>query len=109
MSQNLELYALHASICQTLANPRRLAIIDHLRAGEKSVGELMEAMEIGQANLSQHLAVMRQRGIVIPRREGANVYYRLGNPKILQACDLMREVLLENLKAGAELAHTVRG
>ena len=99
-----QLYELHASICQTLANPKRLEVIDRLRDGEQSVSELAEAMKIGQANLSQHLAVMRQKGIVATRREGLNVYYRLSNPKIIRACDLMRQVLLEHLEAGAELA-----
>lgn len=101
---NSQLYELHASICQTLANPKRLEVIDRLRDGEQSVSELAEAMKIGQANLSQHLAVMRQKGIVATRREGLNVYYRLSNPKIIKACDLMRQVLLEHLEAGAELA-----
>ena len=99
-----QLYELHASICQTLANPKRLEVIDRLRDGEQSVTELAEAMKISQANLSQHLAVMRQKGIVATRREGLNVYYRLSNPKIIKACDLMRQVLLEHLEAGAELA-----
>lgn len=102
------LYELHAGICQTLSNPKRLEIIDHLRSGEKSVTELVEAMNISQANLSQHLSLMRQKGIVTPRREGLNVYYRSSNAKIVQACDLMREVLLENLEAGAELAEAAR-
>ncbi len=99
-----QLYELHAGICQTLANPKRLEVIDLLRDGEKSVTEIAEAMEISQANLSQHLTVMRQKGIVVPRREGVNVYYRLSNPKIIKACDLMRQVLLEHLQAGVELA-----
>ena len=99
-----QLYELHASICQTLANPKRLEVIDRLRDGEQSVSDLAGAMKIGQANLSQHLAVMRQKGIVATRREGLNVYYRLSNPKIIKACDLMRQVLLEHLEAGAELA-----
>ncbi len=101
---NSQLYELHASICQTLANPKRLEVIDRLRDGEQSVTELADAMKISQANLSQHLAVMRQKGIVATRREGLNVYYRLSNPKIIKACDLMRQVLLEHLEAGAELA-----
>ncbi len=99
-----QLYELHASICQTLANPKRLEVIDRLRDGEQSVSELAEAMKISQANLSQHLAVMRQKGIVATRREGLNVYYRLSNPKIIKACDLMRQVLLEHLEAAAESA-----
>ncbi len=99
-----ELYKLHASICHTLSNPKRLEIIDRLRQGEMSVTELAEALAISQANLSQHLAIMRQKGIVTTRREGLSIYYRLSNPKIIQACELMREVLLEHLEAGAKLA-----
>jgi len=99
-----QIYKLHASICHTLANPKRLEIIDKLRARELSVTELAEALEISQANLSQHLAIMRQKGIVTTRREGLNVFYKLNNPKIIQACDLMRQVLLEHLESAAELA-----
>jgi ArsR family transcriptional regulator, virulence genes transcriptional regulator len=99
-----QLYELHAAICQTLANPKRLEIIDRLRDGEMPVSELAEAMGISQASLSQHLAVMRQKGIVTTRRAGLNIYYRLSNPKIIKACDLMRQVLLEYLEAGAALA-----
>ena len=98
------LYKLHASICHTLANPKRLEIIDKLRVGELSVTELVEALEISQSNLSQHLSVMRQRGIVTTRREGLNVFYRLSNSKITQACDLMWQVLLENLEADVAVA-----
>ncbi len=99
-----QLYKLHANICHTLANPKRLEIIDQLRSGEMSVTQLAKAMQISQANLSQHLAIMRQKGIVETRREALNVYYQLSSPKIVKACDLMRQVLLEHLEAGAELA-----
>ena len=98
------LYALQASICQTLAHPKRLEAIDRLRQGEISVTDLAEALDISQPNLSQHLTLMRQKGIVTTRREGLNVYYRLASPKIVKACDLMREVLVEHLEAGAALA-----
>ena len=101
---NREIYKLHASICHTLANPKRLEIIDKLRARELSVTALAESLEISQSNLSQHLALMRQRGILTTRREGLNVFYALSNPKIIQACELMRQVLLEYLEAGTELA-----
>ena len=103
-----QLYELHAGICQTLANPKRLEIIAHLRSGEKTVGELTKSMQISQANLSQHLMIMRQKGIVAARREGLNIHYRLSSPKIIKACDLMREVLLENLESGAALAEKAR-
>jgi len=69
-----------------------------------SVTELAGALEISQSNLSQHLALMRERGILITRRKGLNVYYALSNPKIIQACDLMRQVLLEHLETDVKLA-----
>jgi DNA-binding transcriptional ArsR family regulator len=98
------LYKMHADICHILAHPKRLEVIDKLRTRELSVTELAEALEISQSNLSQHLALMRERGILTTRRDGLNVFYSLSNPKITQACDLMRQVLVEHLEAGAELA-----
>jgi DNA-binding transcriptional ArsR family regulator len=99
-----QLYKLQASICHTLANPKRLEIIDRLRREEMSVTELTDALGISQSNLSQHLAIMRQKGIVITRRKGLSICYQISDPKIIQACDLMRQVLVGQLEAGAELA-----
>jgi ArsR family transcriptional regulator len=98
------LYELHASICQTLAHPRRLEVIDRLRGGEMSVTDLAEALQISQPNVSQHLALMKQKGIVTARREGLNVYYRLASLKIVKACELMREVLVDHLETSAASA-----
>src|SRR3972149_1674917 len=75
---------LHAEICQTLSNPKRLRIINILRKKEVSAGELQKMLKIPKANLSQHMAVLRQKGIVVSRREGNTVYYRLGPPQKLQ-------------------------
>ena len=103
------LYELHAGVCQTLGNPKRLEIIDLLRDGEKSVGDLLQVMDISQSNLSQHLGLMRQKGIVSARREGLNAYYRLSSPKIIRACRLMRQVLMEHLAEGGRVAQEARG
>lgn len=91
------IYEMHASICNVFSNPKRLEIIDLLREGEKSVNELSGLMEILQANLSQHLSLMRHRGILETRREGVNIYYSIANPKVIKAFEIMREVLLEQL------------
>ena len=64
-------------------------------------------MEIRDANVSQHLAVMRQKGILVTRREGVNVYYRIANPKVIEACDIMREVLIEQLEERARLVEDI--
>lgn len=97
-----QLYELHAEVCKTLANPKRIEIISLLRSGEKPVATLLEETGLLKANLSQHLSVMRQRGIVKARKEGLAVYYRIANLKIVKACDLMREVLFEQMKEKGE-------
>lgn len=103
MELQKRIYELHAEICKTLASPKRLEILQHLRDSEMTVSEIVARVGAAKANISQHLAVMRQRGIVSTRREGINIYYRVANPKIIQACDLMREVLLEQLSEGKRL------
>jgi ArsR family transcriptional regulator, virulence genes transcriptional regulator len=92
------LFELHAEVCKTLSNPMRLRIINELQDGEMTVGALAKKLGIRQAHLSQHLAVLRQRGVVKTRRDGPNIYYGISNPKIVKACSLIREVLLERLQ-----------
>ncbi len=95
---------MHAEVCKTLGSPVRIEILTSLRNGEKTVSQLSEGLKIRQANASQHLAVLRQRQVVTTRKEGTSIYYRVSNPKIIQACQLMREVLLEQLKEVQKLA-----
>jgi len=101
--QNSLIYAMHANICKTFTSPIRIMIMDELQHGEQTVSRLEQAIEIRQAALSQHLAVLRDKGIVTTRREGQSVYYRISNPKILDACRLMREVLLEQIEENSRL------
>lgn len=103
-----KIYELHAEVCKTMSNPKRLEIINLLRGGEKSVDVLASKMNIRKANLSQHLALMRGKRIVETRREGTSVYYRLANPKVVKACDIMREVLLEQLAQGQKLVENIK-
>ena len=86
-------YNLHAEMCKTISNPRRQAILDTIRNGEMTVSELIEKTGISQANLSQHLAILRSKGVVNTRRDGNNVHYSLSNLKIIEAYDLISEVL----------------
>ena len=103
------LYQLHAAICKTFANPWRLRIVEGLGEGEKTVTELTEMLGISTSNVSQHLGVMREKGVLEFRREGGFTFYWLANPKTLRACRLMREILLEQLKEGGELSKAVLG
>lgn len=96
-------FEMQAEICKTLANATRLRILHILREGEKSVGELAELLALRQANLSQHLSIMRQAQILKTRKQGSNIYYSVAYPKINTACDLVRELLVESLGRRQEL------
>lgn len=98
MDQQKDLYKLHAEFCKFMANPKRIEILFLLGDHEMSVEELASAMDIRVPNLSQHLAVMREKGVVTFRREGTRIHYRLANPKSLQACILMREAMIEEME-----------
>ncbi|NNN07061.1 MAG: helix-turn-helix transcriptional regulator [Elusimicrobia bacterium] len=102
-------YELHAQVCSVLSNAKRLEIIDLLRHGERTAGELCRRMSLSKANVSQQLSIMRAKGILLARREGRNVFYRLSQPRMLKAYDLLREVLLEKLEAQGTIARGLRG
>ena len=94
---DIELYKLQAELCKTFSDPKRLIIISELRDGEKSVSELVEILQTPQAVVSRHLAILRHRGVVQTRRDGLNIYYSLTNPRIVEACDISRQILLEQV------------
>jgi ArsR family transcriptional regulator len=103
-----QLFKHQAAICKTLADPKRLMILHELRDEEKSVSQMVSALGLPQANVSQHLAILRERGIVTTRRDGTTIYYKLANLKIGQACDLVREVLADQLSKNQALARSLR-
>jgi len=92
-----ELYNIHAELCKVFSNSTRLEILNLLRDKEMSVTGLIGKTKLSQANISQHLSIMKSKGIVISDRKGKNIYYRLTNPKIIKAFDIIREVLSERL------------
>ena len=102
-----KLYELHAAMCRVFTSPKRLEILNRLRDKELSVGQLVKIVKIRQANISQHLSILREKGIVKTRRDGVTVYYSLANPKILKAFDIIREMLLEKLAEGGRLMEQV--
>ena len=101
---DIELYKLQAELCKTFSDPKRLIIISELRHGEKSVGELTELLQCPQAVASRHLAILRKNSVVQARREGVSIFYSLTNPRIVEACDISRQVLLEQVARNKKLA-----
>lgn len=91
------IYKLQADICKTFANNKRLEIINLLKEKEMSNSTLMQKTGLPKVNISQHMHVLTTKGVVWARREGTQIYYRIANPKIIQACNLMKEVLVEQL------------
>lgn len=92
-----ELHELHARLCKAIADPKRLLIITELRNGPMTVGELSESLEMSQSNTSQHLAILRDRGVVEAQKEGLNVYYSLRGKKVVRAIDLLREFMVAEM------------
>jgi len=91
------IYKLQADVCKTFANDKRLEIINLLKEKEMSNSELMQKTGLPKVNISQHMHVLTAKGVVLARREGIQLFYRIANPKIIQACNLMREVLMDQL------------
>jgi len=104
MRKDKTLYELQSEVCKTLASPKRIEILNALKDGEKTVSELVEILGVPKANVSQHLAVMRHKGILKSRRDGINMYYSVSNMKVIEACILMKEVLVEQMKEKGKLA-----
>ena len=103
-----ELYEMHAEMCKVFSNPTRLEILNLLREKEMTVTALMEKTKLSQANISQHLAIMKSKGIVASRRDGKNIHYRIAYPKIIKAFDIIRRMLLEKLTRTGKLARDMR-
>jgi ArsR family transcriptional regulator len=101
---DMTIFELQSEISKTLAHPLRLAILHLLKDGEKTVTELSQTTSANQSNISQHLAILRQRQIVKTRKVGSTVYYSVSSPKISQACNMVREVLIEQLTQQQQIA-----
>ena len=98
-----QIYQYHAEMCQVFSHPKRLEAINILRDGEMSVSELAQKLELTIGNLSQHLSMMKERHILLTRKEGNMVYYRILNPKLIRCFDMMQEMLFDQIKQDAAL------
>lgn len=93
-----EIYARHAEMCKVFSHPLRLQILNALRDREMSVSDMADRLDVAIGNLSQHLNMMKHRRVLGTRKDGNAVYYRLANPKILDAFDLIREILFDQMQ-----------
>lgn len=102
-----EITRLHADFCSALADPRRIMILYALAEQPRNVSEIAEGVGISQPAASRHLNILRERGMVASQRDGQSVVYSLTDTRTIQALDLLRAMLADNLKSRGELANTV--
>lgn len=98
-----ELRDFKAQIFQALAHPTRIAVVEALRNGEQGAGMLHVKLQVEQANLSQHLAILRAKQVVVARKAGNQVYYRLRDPVLTRVLDLLREYFYSQLSGTVAL------
>ncbi|MFH0852828.1 MAG: metalloregulator ArsR/SmtB family transcription factor [bacterium] len=89
------LFKLHAQLLKALAQPRRLEIIHVLKEGPVTVGGMQDMLGLPQANISQHLKILRDAGVVVQERNGKHITYRLAHDNFAKASELMRDVLID--------------
>lgn len=102
-----QLRRLKAELFQALAHPTRIAIVETLRDGELSAGQIIERLGLEPANASQHLAVLRARQVVVNRKEGNQVFYSLRHPALIRVLDLLRQLFYEQLTQSQSLLEEI--
>lgn len=96
-----------AEFFKALAHPVRIAILEHLRNGPRSVGEIQTLTGVPGSSVSQQLAILRGRGIVVPERSGTTIRYHSADPQIYLLLDAAREIFYGHLSDSAELLRLV--
>jgi DNA-binding transcriptional ArsR family regulator/YHS domain-containing protein len=93
-----QVFKLHSDLLKAISHPKRLEIIHLLRTQELSVSQIQAMLDLAQANLSQHLMVLRKVQVVKTHKKGKEIYYRLAHKNFIKASDLIREILIERHK-----------
>jgi ArsR family transcriptional regulator len=92
-----------AALFRVLGHPARVRILELLRDGERSVGQLQAELELDSGSTSQHLAALRRVGVVESRRDGTSVLYRVEDPRVSQLLDAGKEIVVRQLESQQEL------
>jgi DNA-binding transcriptional ArsR family regulator len=100
ISENIseqEIELLHRYVCEGVGDPKRLMLLYLVAEHPRNVTELTEILNVAQPTVSHHLRILRERGLVNAKRDGTSIYYSLGDPRILQAMDIMRSFVADLL------------
>ena len=102
-----EINELHSRLCAALADPKRILILYALINGPMSVTEICKSLGAPQPTVSRHLKTLRERGLVEANRDAQSVFYSLTDTRVIQALDILREVLADLLESQSNLAQSV--
>jgi len=100
---DVHVFELHAELCRALGHSARLQLVHMLREGPLCVSELAQMSGLGQGTVSRHLAVLRNCGILSVQQRGRETHYQISDPRIMEICDLMRVILVEQLMKQSEV------
>src|SRR3989344_6084265 len=100
-------FKIKADFLKSLAHPARLAVIEYLKRGETTVGQMVNDLGIEQSGLSKHLATLRQSGILSSRQEKANVYYAVKDKDIYHVLRPIAEILRKKLKESEKILNSL--
>ncbi len=102
-----ELVLFHAEICQALADSTRIALLYELAPGPQNVSHLVDALDCPQPTVSRHLRTLRERGIVRADRSGSHILYSLVDRRIVEALDLLRDVMTSIITSRSQLVNAL--
>ena len=98
-----EIALLHRYVCEGIGDPKRLKLLYLLAQQPRNVTELTEELGVAQPTVSHHLRILRERGLVTAEREGTSIYYALGDPRILQAIEMLRGFVADLVRERARV------
>ena len=97
------IYTVKSDFFRVLGHPARIKILELLRDGERSVGDLQAALSLDSGGTSQHLALLKRHGLLDSRRERTSVYYSVRDPRMFQLLEVARQILTANLEGATSL------
>jgi DNA-binding transcriptional ArsR family regulator len=108
MNHELAIFEMQAQLCQSLSQAIRLRIIHALKEGPKSVNEIATIVGSSQPTVSRHLALLRSTDLLTAHRKGAEVFYEITNPQLVEICEMMRGLLVMREMKQLDLLHSLQ-
>ena len=99
-----EIKLLHKKFCQGISDPTRIMILYELSLGPRRVNQLTDILGMPQSTVSRHLKILRERSLVLTERDQRSIIYSLADRRVIQALDMMREVVTSIVQREAQLA-----